>query len=119
MSLLTTLSTSLKHEEEIRRNIIKIKNELINHQISSMCVFRRVPIDYYDKTLGERGALLRCRPEQLCKSILFENTLCNHNNCEDIHDSRYYVVVGNNIIHSHTYSFTKLIIIRSTIYKKD
>ena len=87
------LCESLVHEEEIRRNIIKIKNELIDYKISSMCTFRRVPIDYYNKSLQERGNLLGCKPEQLCKSILFENTLCSHENCDDINDSRYYVVI--------------------------
>jgi len=91
--LVVQLGDSLAHEEEIRKNAIKIKNELISYQISSMCVFRRVPSDYYEKSLQERGMLLQCKPEKLCKSILFENTLCNHDNCDDICDSRYYVVI--------------------------
>ena len=90
---LERLCASLVHEEEIRRNILKIKNELVKYKVSSMSIFRRVPADYYHKSLQERGILLNCKPEQLCKSILFENTVCGHENCDDTHDSRYYVVI--------------------------
>ena len=33
----------------------------------------RVPRDYYERDLGERARLLGCAPDQLCKTLVFEN----------------------------------------------
>ena len=34
-----------------------------------------------------------CGVEQLCKSIVFENTVASHDNCDDPTNSRYYCVI--------------------------
>lgn len=54
---------------------------------------QRVPVGYYDLSLSERAALLGCNTSQLCKSIIFENTACNHYNFTDPRNSRYYCVI--------------------------
>ena len=38
---------------------------------------RRVPADYYQRSLEDRASLLNCGTDQLCKTILLENSLYN------------------------------------------
>lgn len=52
-----------------------------------------VPTNYYDLSLSERANLLGVNTSQLCKSIVFENTACDHYNTSDASYSRYYCVI--------------------------
>lgn len=55
--------------------------------------FFTTPSNYYDWTLEERAAFLGGDVSQLCKSIIFENIACDHNNCDDPTNSRFYCVI--------------------------
>ncbi|OEL17728.1 hypothetical protein BAE44_0021248 [Dichanthelium oligosanthes] len=58
--------------------------------------FRRVPADYYDRSLEERRGLLRADSvAQLCKSIVMVNTQAAADvvDCRNPKNSKYYVVV--------------------------
>eukprot|EP01041_Mallomonas_annulata_P004512 gene4511-8967_t len=56
-------------------------------------IFKMVPSDYYDRSLESRAQLLGCNTDQLCKSIIFENIACDHNNISDYTSSRYYCII--------------------------
>lgn len=72
--------------------IQKIKNDLRKKQVWHYR-FYRVPSNYYDRTLEERAILLNGNVPQLCKSIIFENTFCDHQDTHDITNSKYYLVI--------------------------
>ncbi|KAG0472621.1 hypothetical protein HPP92_014040 [Vanilla planifolia] len=58
--------------------------------------FRRVPLDYYDKTLEERKEILGAASvHHLCKSIVMVNTQASANviDCSDPNNSKFYIVV--------------------------
>ncbi|XP_020584045.1 uncharacterized protein LOC110027099 isoform X2 [Phalaenopsis equestris] len=58
--------------------------------------FRKVPVDYYDKTLEERKEILGAfSVHHLCKSIVMVNTQAPANviDCNDHKNSKYYIVV--------------------------
>jgi hypothetical protein len=69
-----------------------VKKDLFNRNIFSYR-FVRVPSDYYDQPLSYRANLLNCETHQLCKSIVFENTACDHDRIDDITNSKYYLVI--------------------------
>lgn len=79
---------------EAKKNnpIERIKQDLIKQKIYSGR-FIKVQSDYYDLTLEDRAKLLHGNTNQLCKSIIFENTSCSHDNCNDPTDSKYYCVI--------------------------
>lgn len=79
----------LHNEKEIEENI---REDLYAKQVYSFKFFK-VPQHYYDLTLEERAAILGGNVPQLCKSIIFENTVCSHKNYNDPTDSRFYLVV--------------------------
>ena len=70
----------------------RIKTDLLNKHIYS---YRLVKVDenYYDESLDYRANLLKCNTSQLCKSIVFENTACEHSNIDDPTYSRYYCII--------------------------
>jgi len=86
---LTIDDNNVLHSEEVSR----CKSKLIK----SGCYvykFYVVPSNYYDLTLLQRRDILQAKDlNQLCKSIIFENTACSHKNHDDITDSRYYCVI--------------------------
>ncbi|KAK8944430.1 hypothetical protein KSP39_PZI008291 [Platanthera zijinensis] len=58
--------------------------------------FRRVPLDYYQRTLEERREILGAYSvHHLCKSIVMVNTQApaNVTDCSDHTNSKYYVVI--------------------------
>lgn len=73
--------------------IKKVKDDLIKKKLQYVSKFVKVPQDYYNRTISERAVILKANVEQLCKSLIFENTYCDHNSCDDITNSRYYLVV--------------------------
>lgn len=57
-------------------------------------VLSRVPADYYQRSLIDRARILQaCSVNQLCKTIVFENKLCEERDCADPSNSRLYAVV--------------------------
>lgn len=73
--------------------VIRCKYSLLKQQCY-VYKFYHVPSYYYDLTLLQRRDLLGASDiNQLCKSIIFENTYCTHNNVNDPSDSRYYAVI--------------------------
>jgi hypothetical protein len=85
----------LKNLEQSRQDIDpvdRVKQDLIRRGVYSAS-FITVQSDYYDLTLDQRAGLLKGVAPQLCKSIIFENTACDHNDCSDPTNSRYYCVI--------------------------
>lgn len=56
--------------------------------------FAWVPNDYYSRPLDWRRQTLRAGSvNQLCKSIILENTHCTRSDCKDRQNARYYVAL--------------------------
>jgi hypothetical protein len=54
----------------------------------------KVPSNYYDLPLKERADILHnSSEEQLCKSIILQNSACRHQDISDITDSKFYCVI--------------------------
>lgn len=74
-------------------SVERVKQDLFSRRIYT-AQFYTVPDDYYERSLEERAAMLGSRGvDQLCKTIIFENTVCDSDSCEDISYSKYYCVV--------------------------
>jgi len=74
--------------EQIKR----VKQDLLKRNVFT-CRFVKVVGDYYERPLEFRASLLTCQTSQLCKSIVFENTACDHDNIDDRTNSRFYCVI--------------------------
>ncbi|KAG2171461.1 hypothetical protein INT43_009122 [Umbelopsis isabellina] len=61
--------------------------------LAEMCRYFKVEPDYYDWSLERRAYTLRTSVASLCKSVVFENTRCEHNNFTDPLNSKYYCVI--------------------------
>lgn len=75
--------------------IDRIKRDLAAKKVYS-AVFVKVEADYYEKTLAIRANILKCDVQQLCKSIIFENTAWisdNENEIKDLTNSQFYLVL--------------------------
>lgn len=77
--------------------IDRIKRDLAAKEVYSV-VFVKVEADYYEKTLAMRANILKCDVQQLCKSIIFENTSWtsdneNENEITDPTNSQFYLVL--------------------------
>lgn len=75
--------------------IDRIKKDLATKKVYS-AVFIEVEADYYEKTLAMRANILKCDVQQLCKSIIFENTAWtsdNENGIKDPTNSQFYLVL--------------------------
>lgn len=70
----------------------RVKRALVEQNIFSAKLIH-VPSHYYDLALRDRAALLQANPSQLCKSIIFENTACEHHRLDDPTYSRFYCVI--------------------------
>mmetsp|Transcript_7077 Transcript_7077/g.43611 ORF Transcript_7077/g.43611 Transcript_7077/m.43611 type:complete len:244 (+) Transcript_7077:786-1517(+) len=74
---------------------VKLAEELRTRNVRDFS-FHRVTEDYYEQTLEQRGQQLGARRvEQLCKSIVLENTQAGDDvkGCADPRNSKYYLVV--------------------------
>eukprot|EP00479_Gromia_sphaerica_P000779 TRINITY_DN10938_c0_g1_i1.p1 TRINITY_DN10938_c0_g1~~TRINITY_DN10938_c0_g1_i1.p1 ORF type:complete len:120 (-),score=13.88 TRINITY_DN10938_c0_g1_i1:197-556(-) len=59
------------------------------------CAFKRCPSNYYKESLEWRQNLLGApSTKYLCKSLVVNNTKCIHQNCDDITNSKYYVIIS-------------------------
>lgn len=79
--------------------IDRINKDLATKKVYS-AVFVKVEADYYEKTLAMRANILKCDVQQLCKSIIFENTAWtsdseneNENKNKDPTNSQFYLVL--------------------------
>lgn len=81
-----------KAKERVEDAVEVIKADLRRRGVYGAKFFT-TPSNYYDWTLDERAAFLGGDVSQLCKSIIFENVACDHNNCDDPTNSRFYCVI--------------------------
>jgi len=72
--------------------ITRVKNALLKRSIYSG-KFVTVQSGYYDLSLDQRAELLRCTVPQLCKSIIFENTMHDASVVDSVSNSKYYCVI--------------------------
>lgn len=72
--------------------VIRVKQDLQRRNVFT-CRFVRVIGDYYERSLEFRAGLLSCHTSQLCKSIIFENTACDHESIDDRTNSKYYCII--------------------------
>jgi hypothetical protein len=88
------LSQHGKDLEELRQEdpIKRIRRDLLKKKVFSHKLIT-TPKDYYNLTLEQRAELLNGKVPQLCKSIIFENTACDHYNLDDRTNSRFYCVI--------------------------
>ena len=80
---------------EARANnpVQRVKVDLLNRKIYTGR-FSNVPTNYYEWSLEERAKFLSCDVSQLCKSIIFENTLHDDSTVKDLrNNSKYYCVI--------------------------
>eukprot|EP00388_Colpodella_angusta_P046183 GDKK01068504.1.p1 GENE.GDKK01068504.1~~GDKK01068504.1.p1 ORF type:complete len:238 (-),score=40.21 GDKK01068504.1:127-774(-) len=72
--------------------ITRVKAALLKKSIYSG-KFVTVQSGYYDLTLDQRAELLKCTVPQLCKSIIFENTMHDPTVVDSHNNSKYYCVI--------------------------
>jgi hypothetical protein len=96
---LASAETRVNAIEQFLKNdpIDRIKRDLAAKKVYS-AVFVKVDADYYEKTLAMRANILKCDVQQLCKSIIFENTAWtsddeNENDIKDPTNSQFYLVL--------------------------
>lgn len=70
----------------------RVKADLLQRSVFTSIMIT-VPSTYYSWTLEERANILNCHVNQLCKSIILENTSCSEKDCSDFTNSKYYCVV--------------------------
>ena len=73
----------------------RVKNDLLAKKVFSS-TFIKVADGYYNRTLSERAKILMCSTQQLCKSIIFENTAWvkeSDDQIGDVTNSRFYLVL--------------------------
>lgn len=79
-------------EAKVNDPVERVKRDLAVKKIYN-ARFVTVHSKYYELSLEERASLMHCNVPQLCKSIIFENTMCDHNDMGDVTNSRYYIVI--------------------------
>lgn len=90
---LNRIEIKLSHLEA-EAAVKRCKKDLQKRRVLYSSSFIKVPSNYYERTLEERVRLLNANNVyQLCKSIIFENTACDHNAIDDKTNSRYYIAI--------------------------
>jgi len=79
-------------EEAISLPAFRVKLAIYHHDLNSV-KFKRVPQNYYDLSLNSRAVILSCATNQLCKSIIIENTLFKATDPQEISNSKYYCLI--------------------------
>ena len=93
VSGINKLEAKVKAAEESERiTVARVKIALRQKHIYA-ATLRKVPSNYYDWSLAERAQLLGCDKAHLCKTIMFKNTMCEHENSNNMYDSKYICVV--------------------------
>ena len=89
-------------EEKYNDPVERIKRALLEKHVFSG-KFVTVQEGYYDLTLEQRAELLKCTVPQLCKSIIFENTMHDPSVEDSVTNSKYYCVItqykGNSLLY--------------------
>ncbi|KAI9282928.1 hypothetical protein BC943DRAFT_328610 [Umbelopsis sp. AD052] len=70
--------------------------------LANICRYYEVEPDYYEWSLNRRAHKLQTSVASLCKSVVFENTRCEHNDFTDIGNSKYYCVITQYITSINT-----------------
>ncbi|KAG2172996.1 hypothetical protein INT44_006969 [Umbelopsis vinacea] len=70
--------------------------------LANICRYYEVEPDYYEWSLNRRAYKLQTSVASLCKSVVFENTRCEHNDFTDIGNSKYYCVITQYITSINT-----------------
>ena len=81
-----------KNQDSVSTSLKRVKDDLLKKNIYSAS-FIKVVGNYYEESLEYRASLLKCATNQLCKSIILENTSCDHENISDVSNSRFYCVI--------------------------
>lgn len=92
---LSRLEYNAKNEQKIINlddPVERVKADLQQRSVFTSIMIT-VPSTYYSWTLEERANILNCHVNQLCKSIILENTACTEKDCTDPTNSKYYCVV--------------------------
>lgn len=83
----------LKALEDVRNDPIqRIKRALMKLALYS-AKFVTVEPGYYDLSFEQRAQLLNCTVPQLCKSIIFENTMHDPSVVDPVTNAKYYCVI--------------------------
>ena len=98
--LLKRIALAENRLSAIENNIVgspvnRISNDLLAKKVYSS-TFIKVADGYYNRTLSERAKILMCSTQQLCKSIIFENTAWvkeSDDQIGDVTNSRFYLVL--------------------------
>eukprot|EP00250_Pteridium_aquilinum_P008822 c18235_g1_i2 orf=127-849(+) len=97
---LPALAFSEQHEQPHAQQQASLLEEKLTTLLLTAGVtsfqFRRVPADYYDRSLEERRDLLAAASiDHLCKSIVMVNTQAHESvkDCSDHKNSKFYVVI--------------------------
>ena len=98
--LLKRITLAENRLSAIENNIVgspvdRVKNDLLAKKVFSS-TFIKVADGYYNRTLSERAKILMCSTQQLCKSIIFENTAWvkeSDDQIGDVTNSRFYLVL--------------------------
>ena len=98
--LLKRIALAENRLSAIENNIVgspvdRVKNDLLAKKVYSS-TFIKVADGYYNRTLSERAKILMCSTQQLCKSIIFENTAWvkeSDDQIGDVTNSRFYLVL--------------------------
>lgn len=93
LSGISSLDSKIKGLEESEEIAVARVSIALRQQNIYTAALKRVPRDYYDWPLLIRSQMLGCEPGHLCKTIIFKNTMCEHDNCNDIYNSKYICVV--------------------------
>lgn len=83
---------SRKNDPAYSDGVRKVQADLRKRLVFSY-QFSYVPSNYYDMDLEQRATLLKASAPQLCKSILFENTVWEGDDEFDPTNARYYCVI--------------------------
>jgi prolyl-tRNA editing enzyme YbaK/EbsC (Cys-tRNA(Pro) deacylase) len=74
--------------------VARVKRDLTSHGVLlSSCRFPQVPDDYYDHPLEDRAKLLGVKPNQLCKSLLFQNMAPQFDESEGPGSAKFYLII--------------------------
>lgn len=79
-------------EERLDDPTDRVKRHLRKCKVFS-ARFSTCPDDYYDWSLEQRAQYLSCTTPQLCKTIIFENTMYDASVPDSKTNSRYYCVI--------------------------
>ena len=105
---------------EIERRLINIEGQdnfspvnrvktHVNSSIPNEVKWKWVPGDYYEQSMVERSNILGCEMNQMCKSLVMENTACMHSDINDRTNSRYYCIVVQYTAKVNNLALNKLI----------